>query len=1068
MIVEAGQQVANYRLERQLGQGGMGSVWLASDPRLGRKVAIKFLAEAIATHPDVSARFMREARATAALRCEHTLTIYDVGITDAGTPYIVMEFIAGHSLAEELRRRGGGIEEGLAVDYVLQACIALAEAHARGFVHRDIKPSNLMLSLDGETAQIKLVDFGIAKAQNSTTDTFVTSSGAIIGTPAYMSPEQMKSSTAIDARTDIWSLGVVLYELIAGTTPYLAASPGEVFARVLRDRPAPLPAEIQVGLAEAVYQCLKPSPDDRFPNVAKLAETIAPYARDQDLALSAVARARRYLGLGPGAAFTLVGAPDFPRKKEDRHDPSVTVSPSGATAALTGPWEPLDAAIPEEMRSSRIPLLELFSQLFEAAVPVRGGSSFQNRGLVQLLGPAFETPGNIERDYYAVFMLDAQREEDPPGVIGQKTFAAHVRPLKSYIERIGSDRQKIVIVVSSSGELGAGVREAIENYRKELDALIVPIWLREIQQAYREARLPEIFERRLRDLYANHDPFQIVVERMDPMRCIGIGGLANQITMALASAGRILSVTALPGSGKSTLVRRVQYNVARREFVWVRCSELGQSVKAIADEILSGLRRVRKQTTSLQGIDESDFPRALGACLDQGAAFVPRTSLGTMLSAVAAPVPPVLVLEDTDWLVAQIVSGDQQARDLWSALGEWTRKRQMDTVITSVRGKDLEATAIGAWQNPARPHSIAITPLLKADLASLLRELGVGAAEFTEAAVGALYDVSQGNIGIALALCSSAYKERCRLDDPAALSTVELDQSDVARAASRLAARVEPIGAMFNSLLTDAERQALFALARGRVVSLDQLRKRLPEPEAADLAMRGLETMGLVDHDADAYRIGIPLIGMWIIRHVTVTSFVAQSQWRRRTKLVAIGAAFSAVMFATYLAFLRDRRPVTGLSGADDCKYLVNAPERADYGQTITVYIDRECPKKRAADVRVAPHGDNAAIVRPPPPPVCAQETECMFEQTIELAEQGEPTYEFRVLGGADIVGTFSIAHDSFAGLKATLAQIFSMVKLLPIALCMCLAFYKDLLRAVRSLWRRSDGDDAEPAKPTV
>lgn len=226
--------------------------------------------------------------------------------------------------------------------------------------------------------------------------------------------------------------------------------------------------------------------------------------------------------------------------------------------------------------------------------------------------------------------------------------------------------------------------------------------------------------------------------------------------------------------------------------------------------------------------------------------------------------------------------------------------------------------------------------------------------------------------------------------------------------------------------------------------------------------------MGLVDHDADAYRIAIPLVGMWMDEHVMIASPVARSQWRRRTQLIATGAAFSGLLFAAYVVFLRDRRPVTGLSGADDCKYLVNAPERADYGQTIKVYVDRECPKKREPDVRIVPHGDNAAVVKSPLPPVCPQETECMFEQTIVLAEQGEAEYEFRVLRGADTVGVFSIAHDSFAGLKATLAQIFSLVKLVPVALGMCLAFYKDLLRAVRSVWRRSEVDATVPTKPTT
>ncbi|MBM4363359.1 MAG: serine/threonine protein kinase, partial [Deltaproteobacteria bacterium] len=230
-----------YRVERVLGQGGMGVVVQAMHLQLEERVAVKFLLPEYAVHAEASTRFLREARAAVKIKSEHVARVIDVGTLESGAPYMVMEYLAGRDLADVLEQRGPlPVEE--VVEYVLQACEALAEAHALGIVHRDLKPANLFLTkrADG-SAQVKVLDFGISKAgvsSDSGADQSLTKTSAMMGSPLYMSPEQMRSARSVDARSDLWSLGAILFELMAGRPPFSGESLPELLARVLTD-PAP-------------------------------------------------------------------------------------------------------------------------------------------------------------------------------------------------------------------------------------------------------------------------------------------------------------------------------------------------------------------------------------------------------------------------------------------------------------------------------------------------------------------------------------------------------------------------------------------------------------------------------------------------------------------------------------------------------------------------------------------------------------------------------------------------------------------------------------------------------------
>lgn len=264
-----------YRVERIIGSGGMGVVVEAVHIELRERVAMKLLHPQIVRSSRLRERFLREARAVASVKSPHIVRMRDVGIDEHDAPYMVMDLLAGVDLATLLAERGPlPVEDAVLV--VLQACDALAVAHDAGIVHRDIKPANLFLEqATGGATTLKLLDFGVSK--HSDDDATLTQSGDLVGSPAYMSPEQLRSSRDVDARTDIWSLGVVLYELVAGRRPFAASSKADLYTVVLQQTPAPLP-DVPPRLASAISRCLEKDPEQRFASVNELAAQLAPLA----------------------------------------------------------------------------------------------------------------------------------------------------------------------------------------------------------------------------------------------------------------------------------------------------------------------------------------------------------------------------------------------------------------------------------------------------------------------------------------------------------------------------------------------------------------------------------------------------------------------------------------------------------------------------------------------------------------------------------------------------------------------------------------------------------------------
>jgi serine/threonine-protein kinase len=287
-----------FKVEGVLGTGGMGVVLVARHVQLGQKVAIKVLRRNTAASPDAVSRFLREARTAVNLQSAHVVRVMDVGTLEDGLPYMVMEHLTGTDLCDLLgQRKVLPVQE--AVDYVLQAMEAVAEAHALGLVHRDLKPANLFLTTrpDG-SGLVKVLDFGISKATESSAegqrDRSLTATSAVMGSPMYMSPEQLRSSKNVDTRTDIWALGIILYELVSGRFPFEDETVTGLCARIAADPPVPLRehrADVPPAYEAVVARCLAKDMRDRPQTVGELAVALRPFASAEvQLAVDRIAR----------------------------------------------------------------------------------------------------------------------------------------------------------------------------------------------------------------------------------------------------------------------------------------------------------------------------------------------------------------------------------------------------------------------------------------------------------------------------------------------------------------------------------------------------------------------------------------------------------------------------------------------------------------------------------------------------------------------------------------------------------------------------------------------------------
>jgi serine/threonine protein kinase len=320
-MIEVGDLIGGkYRVLRKLGEGGMGIVVAAEHVHVSEPVAIKLLKADVVSRPEMLARFVREARTAMKLKSEHVVRVFDVDMI-GGAPYIVMELLTGRDLATVIADDGPA-PIAVAVDWVMQACESLAEAHALGVVHRDLKPANLFLTKrpDG-SASIKVLDFGVSKvawaadeagrvtepssdpkiavaSSAAQSSAGLTNTNATLGSPRYMSPEQLRSARDVDTRADIWALGATLFEALSGRAPFIGVTTEEITERIHGASTPSVRAfrpQVPSGLDAVLGRCLRKDPNERFADVAALASALAPFGSEE--ASRSAVRVRAILGV---------------------------------------------------------------------------------------------------------------------------------------------------------------------------------------------------------------------------------------------------------------------------------------------------------------------------------------------------------------------------------------------------------------------------------------------------------------------------------------------------------------------------------------------------------------------------------------------------------------------------------------------------------------------------------------------------------------------------------------------------------------------------------------------------
>ena len=460
-----------YEVLELIGAGGMGVVVAARHLSLNRRVAVKLLHADTSLEGNAAARFLREARAAASLRSEHVAHVMDVDKLETGAPFMVMEYLAGSSLSKVIRDRAPlAVEE--AVDYVLQACEAIAEAHALGIVHRDLKPGNLFLTQrpDGSPL-VKVLDFGISKIV-ADDEQDLTATNMVLGSPQYASPEQLRSLKSTDSRTDIWALGVILYYMLAGRRPFEAETLSALFIAISNDAPLPLSShrpDIPPDLETIVMRCLEKNRNARVQSVELLAQALRPFGPDRGRAPAMSAP-----GLGVAAPLPVPAAQPGPLMLAPSPQRLVLGAPSSddvATSGTRGTWatqkDPPPRGAPMWLVQVGVAIVAL-GVLMAAIVHFRTRDAGQH-ALAQVEGAEAPSvlPPPVPPPPRPDEPLPAGPDEgvvDPPPVGGRSPTAAPSKGSKFIVPgaggaaQFGTTRAKIQVMIRAGGGGTVGAR----------------------------------------------------------------------------------------------------------------------------------------------------------------------------------------------------------------------------------------------------------------------------------------------------------------------------------------------------------------------------------------------------------------------------------------------------------------------------------------------------------------------------------------------------------------------------------------------------------------------------------
>ena len=1082
-----------YRILRQLGAGGMGEVYEAEHIHIEKKLAIKLLHAEVASSPDAVQRFRLEARAASLIGHRNIVEMLDFGQLPDGRIYMCMELVDGVPLSELLDRP---VPADRLLDILIQIGQGLAAAHNKGIVHRDIKPANIVVTTGPSGEDIpKILDFGIAKIAGSDGQNQLTRTGAIFGTPGYMAPEQAMGNP-IDGRTDIYALGVILYQCFSGTLPFDGASFMGVLTQHITTEPEPVVEraaksgrQLPPRLADVIHRSLQKNPLQRFQTMDQLVNELIRIQSDLvgKTGMRAVAKAEDDV--------PVIDAPGDTPKPTTAATTGSFVIGAETTAATTGsfPIGAGTAAVPPPAdRSALAPhgsvghtVATFFGDRFEGALEGREGAAPGGLAATRLLAVASavpptmagdaaaieaflranfggaapvrdsvvplerpELPSADSHDFYCIFVARGGREG---GLLETRLFEQEARPLEAHLRALRSDRSKVVVAIVDTPELTSGVRRQILHYRRELGAIVLPAYVGELRKLSDDKHRRRFFARRLEDA-ARRRPFAGRAALRTPTEFVGDRRVVDAVVHALDHDNAVVLVSGIPGSGKTSVVNMAYFELEATEFVRIHCSSHQSSVEAFCRTIAERLG---------SAAPDGALPRRLLRDAAHGLAAAGRVQ-GTRT---------VLVLEDADWLIALAAGrGDAAeiaaARGLWTELAELAAAKVVGVVATSVRGFVLQRRVIGEWENPFATH-LAVIPVrgTTADGTSRIAgDLAAGAgASFSDGAVARLHAWSAGHIDLIGRICDRVFDGT----DAAPLATDEITAARVDRACRALVAAGTTFRDSLVPWLDPTERAVLEAVARVRPRSVRSLKRAFADhldQAAIGDALEDLRELGLVAHIRGRETVTIELLARWIRLHGAPDAESLERARRRRRALVATAMAALLLLVTTYWVWLRDRMVTSEELRQRDCVFQLKYPERAAQRETVKLYVFREC-QSAGVPMVLDELGSTVATIDQRPLKFIrygSRSERADVSITLEQTDASGDGYRFALETEAATpvvapLGAFEITHDAMAGWRHTLEGAAKLAVAVLSALLVFVALQRralGVLRRISTLFR--------------
>lgn len=1040
-----GTVITNYRLIRLLGEGGMGRVFLAEHVVIGNKLACKILHADIANRPEIQHRFINEARAMAALQHPNITAVYDCGILPTGAVYILMEFITGRSLTALVREQGP-LSEKKSLLVAQQLASALSHAHGQGIIHRDLKPDNILL-IEGkgdDSLRVKITDFGIAKLEGALSSRdIVTKSNVIMGTPAYMSPEQIRSSGRVDHRADLYSLGAVLYFTLTGHSPFgsEAETVGEFLSLSLTEPVPPIKnRHVSAQYTKIIFKLLEKLPNLRYQTADILLKTIDSQLVQQGIPRTAIeetprrpaesSRARQL-----GALFaTNIG----------------TSMPPEATQRAN--WHIITAHLPHAIRNHASSIQIFLSKNFESCAPI-------SPHILQLNGVRLSN--SSEYQYFVVFMEGSAATDEDAAELGTRTFRNYTTPLEAHLERFRSETLKVIIVIADTIELGRGVREKILDYRVKFNAFVVPLYVGEIEKSAQAGRFDNLFIDRLTDLHTTPDYFANDLRPGSPTNIFGIRGFINDLTSLLKQQTALVSIFGVPGAGKSTLISMLEYSLDNSRFRWIRCDALlERTIDCLTKEIAELFLGEKHQEQTGDGPAQptaKDFNTTLLKIADNSSLLKQKS---------------VLVLENADWLLEQLrpasATGDStdRVRDFLTRLATFSQSGALSIIITSIRGFILASRVLNGWENPvASVVRCYMAPPIEFYAASrMMQELGIQMnVRFDSKSIRLIYQNSGGNVAIIRKICSHIVKQYRQNENHNVLAPITVSGGDAAWACQDLIATRATFGETILPWLGQEERLVLYQISVFKPRNLEQLKQALIGTITPDQIAKGLDLLqqlGLVRKVKGRLRITLPLLEEWVKNNVEQSHAEIQRVKARRFRLISVGMASTALLFIVYWQVFQLSMMYDVLQSVNGCSYSVKYPKTGI--DNVELYFFRSCksgggslpPKvKLMADsgtvaVFGQQYGEFDDVLRcPVEQPACPQN-----RVPVKLVSPLGDSYKFIVTYQDKALGAFSIRHDKLAYMRRTLDDAMKIATLMPAFLGIVAAFFRDWLNAMRRL----------------